>query len=164
MKITLVVATDEAGLIGNQGDLPWRLPGDLRRFRKITMGHPIVMGRTTFDSIGRALPGRTNIVLTRREDFTAPDVLVAHSLEDALALGSAAEGGEEMMIIGGAQIYEQMLPRATHLCRTLVHHRFEGDCWFPTPDPQQWSLERERHFPADEKNAYACTLQWWAKR
>lgn len=164
MDLILVVATDEANLIGAGGDLPWRLPGDLRRFKKITLGHPIVMGRTTWQSIGRPLPGRTNIVITRNEAFQAPGATVVHSLEQAIEVAGASEGGERVMIIGGANVYEQALPLATTVCRSVVHHTFEGDRWFPELPASTWQLDSEETFPANERNAWDCTVQWWSRK
>lgn len=145
---------DEARLIGVDNSLPWRLPADMQWFRKHTVGKPVLMGRKTFESIGKALPKRTNIVVTRDPDFRAEGCLIAHSIEEALAI--AAEHGEEAMIMGGASFYEQLLPRADRLYITRVHGRFEGDAWFPDYDQEAWrAVESEEH-AADEKNAYAC--------
>ena len=142
---------DRNRLIGRDNALPWRLPADLAHFRNITMGKPVVMGRKTFESIGRPLPGRTNIVLTRSLDFSAEGVLVADSLESALDLaGDAAE----VFVIGGGAVYEQALPQAQRLYLTLVDDEFEGDAWFPAIVPTQWrEVERSRH-GADERNPH----------
>lgn len=156
MIVSLIWAMDEEGLIGRDNALPWRLPADMAWFRRHTLGKPIVMGRKTFESFGgRTLPERTNIVITRDRDYTAAGIVVVHSIDEALA---AAAGADEVMIIGGASFYEQMLPRADRLYVTRVGGRFEGDAWFPAVDWEQWcQILREEH-GADERNAYPCTF------
>lgn len=129
--ISLIVAHDENRIIGYQNDLPWYLPGDLKYFKEMTMGKPMIMGRKTYDSIGRPLPGRRNIVITRNKDFAADGIEVVGSLEEALAL---VEGEEEVMIIGGAQIFEQSMAIANRLYITFINHRFKGDTYFPAYD------------------------------
>ena len=154
--LSLIVAIAENGVIGREGDLPWHLSADLRRFKQITMGHHIVMGRKTYESIGRPLPGRTSVVVTRSADYQAEGVLVARSLDEALTL---AAGDEETFIIGGAEIYRQALPLARRIYVTRVHAEIEGDVFFPEFDPSAWKLlEAERHEP-DEKNAYPYSFQ-----
>ena len=138
MLISIVAALDEDGLIGSQGRLPWRLRGDMKRFRRITMGKPVLMGRRTFESIGRPLDGRLNIVLSRRVGYEAPGCLSAASFEAALA---AAGGAEEVMVIGGAGVYALALPRAHRLHLTRVRGRFEGDVYFPAWDESEWREE-----------------------
>src|SRR5690606_3178604 len=131
------------GVIGRDNALPWRLPADLKRFRRITIGHPIVMGRRSYEAIGRPLPGRTNIVVTRRADYTAPGCTVVHSLEEALARAAASP---EAFVIGGAQLYAEALPRAYRLYLTRVHAEIPGDTLFPAVDWASWrEIERERH-------------------
>lgn len=127
--ISLIVAHDENRVIGYQNDLPWYLPGDLKYFKEMTMGKPMIMGRKTYDSIGRPLPGRRNIVITRNEHFAAEGTEVVGSLEEALAL---VEGEEEVMIIGGAQIFEQSMAIADRLYITFINHSFKGDTYFPS--------------------------------
>ncbi len=155
MRISIVVAMDENRLIGVDNCLPWRLPADLKHFKSVTMGKPILMGRKTHESIGRVLPGRSNIVVTRDPDYQAEGCLVAHNIDDAVGLaGDAAE----LMVIGGAEFYEQCLPRAQRIYLTQVHSSFEGgDSWFPHLVRDQWrELEREDHFPdADNPHAYS---------
>ncbi|MEK4386068.1 dihydrofolate reductase [Solibacillus sp. FSL W7-1464] len=129
--ISLIVAHDENRVIGYQNDLPWYLPGDLKYFKEMTMGKPMIMGRKTYDSIGRPLPGRRNIVITRNTDFAADGIEVVGSLEEALSL---VEGEEEVMIIGGAQIFEQSMEIADRLYITLINHSFKGDTYFPSYD------------------------------
>ena len=151
MIISLVVAMAENRVIGKHNQLPWRLPADLKRFRAVTLGKPVLMGRKTYESIGKPLPGRTNVVVTHEAEFRAPGCVVVHTPEAALA---AAGDSPEVMVIGGASFYRQMLPRADRLYLTVIHVRFEGDAFFPEFDPGGWrEVERVRHEP-DEKNPY----------
>jgi dihydrofolate reductase len=141
VRIALVVAVAENGIIGRDGRLPWRLPSDLKRFRKLTLGKPMVMGRKTYDSIGKPLDGRDSIVVTRQPDFHPPGVHRATSVEDAFALGrqlAAGRGVGEMMIIGGEEVFRLALPRADRIYLTLVHATPAGDTRFDTPDPLVW--------------------------
>jgi dihydrofolate reductase len=152
MKISLIAAMDENRLIGRNDALPWHLPADMQWFRKQTMGKPILMGRKTFDSIGKPLPGRTNLVLSRQPDLKIEGCTVVRSLEAAI---EAVPGAEEMMVIGGAQIYASLLPQADRLYLTHIQAAFEGDAWFPAYDASQWQESfSETHGP-DEKNPYA---------
>jgi dihydrofolate reductase len=155
MVISLIVAMAANRVIGRDNKLPWRLPNDLRRFRALTMGKPLVMGRKTFESIGRPLDGRHNIVVSRNPDYRAEGCTVVHSPEAALA---AAVPAEELFVAGGAELYAQFLPRAHRLYLTLVHARVEGDTFFPTYDESQWrEIEREDH-QADGRHAYAYSF------
>jgi dihydrofolate reductase len=151
MKIAIIVATDEQGVIGKDNDLPWRISADLQYFKKVTMGKPLIMGRNTHESIGRPLPGRRNIVVTSQTDYVAEGCEVVNSIEAALA--SCADD-EEVMIMGGASIYQQTLPLADRLYLTQVHAKVEGDTWFPTWSPENWKAISEASYPADEKNEY----------
>jgi dihydrofolate reductase len=157
MQLTLVAALDQAMAIGIGGQLPWHLPGDLRRFRLLTTGHPVLMGRRTFESIGRALPNRRNVVVSRNPEFVAPDgVEVFASLEDAL---SALLDCDEVFVIGGAQIYAATLPIASRMVLTIVHTRVaEADTYFPGYNPADWVLAATEHFDADTNNAFAQTV------
>jgi dihydrofolate reductase len=155
VALSLIVAMAENRVIGRDNALPWRLPADLKHFRRITMGHPIIMGRKNFDSIGRPLPGRTNIVVTRSPDFSVPGCIVTHSVPDALA---AANADAEPFIIGGAELYAQTLAQATRLYLTLVHAEIPGDVYFPPLDWSEWQeLSRERH-AADAEHAHAYSF------
>ena len=150
-RLELVVAIADNGVIGRELGLPWRQRADLRRFKALTMGHPIVMGRRTWQSIGRALPGRQNIVLSRVAGFSAPGAVVVASLAAAEA---AASPPGVLMIIGGATIYREALPQASVLHLTEVHAKPDGDVRFPDWDRAQWlETGRERH-PADAENDY----------
>lgn len=148
-------------VIGVQGDLPWKLPDDLKRFKKLTMGKPILMGRLTWESIGRPLPGRQNIVLTRQADFAAEGCDVVASPAAALA---AARDAEEIMIIGGGQIYELFLPKASRLHITRVHATVDGDAFFPEIDEASWQLvDREPH-DADDVNQFAFEFRTYERK
>ena len=159
MRISLIVALDECGGIGRQGGLPWHLSADLRRFKALTMGHHIVMGRKTWESIGRALPGRFSIVITHQTDYHAPGALVEHSLAAGLELARAGEK-QEIFIIGGAEIFAAALPVATRIYLTRVHTCIQGaDAFFPELPPEAWKLVEANQIPADEQNEYTTTFQ-----
>ena len=147
--LSVIVAAAENGVIGRDNALPWHLPEDLRYFKRVTMGKPLVMGRRTFESIGRPLPGRTNIVISRNPHFRAEGVRVSASLDDALQLArdiAVAEGVGELLVIGGAEIYAEAIPRADRLYLTLVHAAVEGDAFLPPINWQEWrETGRERH-------------------
>jgi len=152
MKVSIIVAVADNGVIGRNGALPWHLSADLKRFKALTMGHHLVMGRKTFESIGRALPGRKFIVVTRNRDFAFPEVLIAGSVESALML---AQDDAEIFIAGGAEIYEQSLHRADVMYLTRVHAEPHGDVTFPDfDDVNEWRLTDSEHFEADEKNEH----------
>lgn len=157
MIVSLIAALDEASGIGWQGGLPWRLPADLRRFKRLTMGHHLICGRKTYQSIGRPLPGRTMIVVTRQEDFQAPGCEVVHSLDDALALADA-NGEAEAFIIGGAALYAAALPRAQRMYLTHVHAVLPADVYFPQFEPQEWNLSLQEDLPADSENPFHTTF------
>lgn len=143
-RLNIVVALASNGVIGRDGDLPWRLPADLRRFREITWGHPLVMGRRTHLSIGRALPGRLNVVISRDPHCAAPGAVVVPDLEAALA---AIGDVPEVMIVGGAAVYAAALPRCSRLFLTEIHAAVEGDVYFPEFDRGAWrEVFRESHF------------------
>jgi len=154
MKLSAVVAVSENGVIGRDNALPWHMPTDLAYFKRVTMGKPILMGRRTWDSIGKPLPGRRNIVMTRGA-FSAPGVDTVHSLDEAQAL---VAGEPEMMIIGGAEVFRLAMPRMTHIHLTRVHCHIDGDVFMPEIAPGEWrELSREEH-PADARNACALTF------
>lgn len=138
--LSLVVAVAENGIIGRDGTLPWHLPDDLRYFKRVTLGKPVVMGRKTFESIGKPLPGRPNVVLTRDSAWTAEGVSVTHSFEQALAVAAEQAGDSaEIMVIGGADLFAMALPRASRLYLTEVRLRPEGDVYFPPYDRGEWA-------------------------
>lgn len=151
MKLAIIVATDEQGLIGHNNDLPWKLSADLQYFRRVTIGKPLIMGRNTHESIGKALPGRKNIIVTKNNDYQAEDCIVVNTVSAAL---SDCGQAEEVMVVGGASLYEQLLPQADRLYLTLVHATLQGDTWFPKWSKEDWrEVSREDH-PADLKNEY----------
>ena len=157
--VSIFVAVAENGVIGRDGRLPWHLPDDLKRFKWLTMGKPMLMGRKTFESIGKPLPGRTSLVLTRSRAWSSAGAVVIHSLDEALErAGDAAE----LAVIGGADVYRLALPRARRLYITRVHAAVAGDAVFAPLDEREWR-ESERHeHPADERHAYAmsfCVLE-----
>lgn len=141
--ISLIAAVASNGIIGAGNALPWRLPEDLKRFRSLTLGHPVIMGRRTFESIGRALPGRRNIVVTRNPGFVAPGCETAGSLEAAVA--ACAGATDEVFVIGGAQLYAQALPQARRLYLTEIRAEFDGDTRFPSFDPDPWRESAREH-------------------
>jgi dihydrofolate reductase len=150
----------ENRVIGQDNQLPWHLPADLKHFKRLTMGKPVLMGRRTFDSIGRPLPGRTNIIITADTGFRAHQVcIVVHSIKEAFeAAAEAAGSSDEIMVIGGASLYEQILPLADRIYLTLIHHRFDGKALFPHYDARQWQeIDRSDH-EADEHNPFAYSL------
>ncbi len=162
-RLALIVAAAENGVIGRNNALPWRLPEDLRYFKRVTMGKPIIMGRKTFESIGKPLPGRTNIVITRNPAFHAEGVNVVSSLEAALELAqhiALIDGAQEVVVIGGAEIYQAALPQADRLYLTEVHASVEGDAVLPAIDWSQWrEVSRERHAaqpPNDYDYSFVC--------
>jgi dihydrofolate reductase len=153
--LTLVAAYAERRVIGDHGRIPWHLPDDFAHFKSVTMGGVLVMGRATYDSIGRPLPGRTSVVVTRDPDWSAEGVLVAHSVDEALA--RAAEVPGEIFVVGGAQVYEQTLARATHQVLTEVHLEVAGDAHYPEFDLDEW-VETRRVSRDD------LDWVWWARR
>ena len=152
MRLSIVVAMDENRLIGNNNQLPWYLPADLAYFKKLTMGKSILMGRKTYDSIGRPLPNRRNIVITRNEEISIPGCEVISSIESALEI---TKGDEEVMIIGGASLCKQLLPKINRLYITKSDGEFEGDGFFPEYDDISWHQVSCESHPKDESNAYS---------
>ena len=150
-RLSLIAAMDENRLIGSNNQLPWHFPADLAFFKRTTMGKPILMGRKTYESIGRPLPGRRNIVISGNPDYAAEGVELAGSIDSALQL---AADTEEVMLIGGASLYAQTLARADCLYVTHIHHGFSGDSWFPEIDERQWKVVEQQDFSADEANPY----------
>ena len=156
MTVSIIVAMAENGVIGRDMDLPWHISADLKRFKALTMGHHIVMGRKTFESIGRLLPGRTTVIVTRQSDYQVDGAVIVNSLEAAQA---AATDDSELFIIGGGQIYEIALPLADRLHVTRVHTEVDGDTSFPAIDWDQWELVSAERHGADEKNDYDFTFE-----
>lgn len=158
MKLALIWAMSRNRVIGRNNALPWHLPEDLKYFRRVTMGKPVIMGRKTWESIGRPLPGRSNIVISRHADYAVPEgVRVVSSLQAAMALAEKIcliEGTDEAIVMGGAEIYAQALPLADRLYLTQVHADVHGDAWFPEIDLQQWQELGREDFEADGPNPY----------
>lgn len=158
--ISLIAAIDESRGMGKNNQLLCHLPADLAHFKQLTLGKPIIMGRKTFDSIGRVLPGRLNIVLSKQA-LTIEGALVATSLNAALDLASQSA---EIMIIGGANVYEQAMPLAQNIYLTLIHHQFCADVYFPELDKRVWNQCSEQHVSSDEKNKYSMTFMHYSRQ
>ncbi len=157
MLVSIIVAVSQNNVIGRKGDLPWHLSADLRRFKRITMGHHLIMGRRTFESIGRPLPGRTSIVLSRQSALSLPaGVLQATNLDKALVL---ARGDDEVFVVGGAQIYELALPVTDRIYHTRVLADVVGDVCFPRWNSSEWRIISEERFDADERNDHTHVFQ-----
>lgn len=152
-RISLLAALDRRRAIGRRGAMPWHLPDDLRRFKALTLGKPVLMGRKTALAIGRALPGRPNLVLTRANEAPYPGQRVVHSLDDAF---SAAAGADELVVVGGGEVYALAMPQATHLLLTWVDTETpDADTFFPDFDPRDWRETARLHHPADARHAFA---------
>ncbi|MCM3673158.1 MULTISPECIES: dihydrofolate reductase [Peribacillus] len=151
--ISLIVAMDRNRVIGKNNKLPWHLPADLQYFKQVTMGHPIVMGRKTFESIGRVLPGRENVIVTRNQDFKAEGCVVLHDIAQIKKF--ADNHDEEVFVIGGAEIFKEILPVTDRLYITEIHEAFEGDTFFPVIDENEWDKISSNPGIIDEKNRYA---------
>jgi dihydrofolate reductase len=156
MTVSAIVAVARNGVIGRDGQLPWRLPDDLRRFRKLTTGHHVIMGRATYESIGRPLPDRENLVLTRSDRYVAPGCTVLHDLDEALEHARSA-GDEEAFVIGGAALYALALPRTDRIYLTRIEEDVAGDTTFPPLGGDWVEVSRERH-EADPRHAHAFTF------
>jgi dihydrofolate reductase len=155
MLISAIVAMSENRVIGKNNQLPWHLPADLQHFKKITMDKPILMGRKTFQSIGRVLPGRCNVIITRDENLQAPGAVVANSIETAL---SSVGYSSEIFFIGGAALFQQILPKVQRLYITIIHHQFEGDVFFPELNPLEWVEIEKKFHKADAENIYSYSF------
>ncbi len=158
--ISLIVAASENNVIGRAGDLPWKLPDDLRHFKQLTMGKPVVMGRKTWESLRRPLPGRQNVVITHQRDYAAEGCDVVNYPAAAL---QATRPAEDVMIIGGGRVYEQFLRRANRIYLTRVHANIDGDAWFPQLD-DDWQRVTQEHHPADERHEHGFTFETWERR
>ena len=159
MRLGMIVAMDLDGVIGRDSDLPWHLPADLKHFKDTTMGCPMIMGRRTYDAIGRPLPGRTSVVITRDDEWYVPGVEIVNSIAEALDIAGIQAGADGWAwVIGGGAIYAALLPHCERLLVTHVEARVEGDTWFPYIDWDQWvEISREQH-PVDEKNTIASAV------
>lgn len=161
LQITLIVAASTNNAIGKNNKMLWHLPDDFKYFKKNTIEHSVVMGRKTFESIGKPLPERRNIVLTRNQDWLAEEVDSANSLEEVLTY---CRDERQIFIIGGADIYKQFLPLATRILLTRVHAELDGDAFFPELIEQQWTLTSKEEHPKDEKHAYDFSFEVWDRK
>ncbi len=155
-RVSLIVAMARNRVIGANNAIPWHLPAELAMFKRITMGHHIVMGRTTWESMRRLLPGRTTVVVTRQRNYEVPGAMVCHTLDEALA---ACKGDDEVLVIGGAKLFEAALERADRIYLTIVDAEVPGDTYMPEFDLQEWRERSSQTFPADAKNRYGYTLK-----
>lgn len=162
MIVSIIVAASKNNAIGKDNELLWHMPADLKFFRKTTSGHPVIMGRKTFQSVGQALPKRRNIVITRQANFQAENIEVVGSLDEALAACETEK--DEVFIVGGAQIYEQAIPLTDKVYLTRIHHEFEdADTFFPDLNDDEWQLEEVEHHESDEKNPYDYSFLLYSK-
>lgn len=162
MTISLVVAASSNSGIGLKGKLLWHLPADLKHFKNVTWGMPVIMGRKTYDSLGKALPGRKNIVITRQKDWKADGVVAVQRIYDALFVANETDASE-VMVIGGGEIYKAFYERAQRIYLTRVEATPEADSFFPEIDPAQWRLVSQKDHEADEKNMYNYSFQIWER-
>lgn len=162
MTISLVVAVSSNNAIGLKGKLLWHLPADLKHFKNVTWGMPVIMGRKTYDSLGKALPGRKNIVITRQKDWKADGVMAVQRIYDSLFVANETDAGE-VMVIGGGEIYKAFFERAQRIYLTRVEATPEADSFFPEIDPAQWRLVSQKDNEADEKNMYNYSFQIWER-
>ncbi|MFB2829417.1 type 3 dihydrofolate reductase [Aeromonas jandaei] len=163
MKISMIAAMAHDRVIGKDNQMPWHMPADLAHFKRVTLGKPVLMGRKTFESIGRPLPGRRNLVISRNPDYQAEGIEVVGSVEAALALLADNEVAE-VMVIGGGHLYAELLPRADCLYLTRIELMVEGDTRFPAFEDEQWQcVEREAH-QADEKNPHPYRFETWLRK
>lgn len=163
MKISMIAAMAHDRVIGKDNQMPWHLPADLAHFKRVTLGKPVLMGRKTFESIGRPLPGRRNLVISRNPDYQVEGIEVVGSVEAALAL-LAGSSVEELMVIGGGHLYAEMLPSADCLYLTQIDLAVEGDTRFPAFDDGQWQRIACESHPADEKNPHPYSFEIWQRR
>ncbi|MGK0298184.1 MAG: dihydrofolate reductase [Gammaproteobacteria bacterium] len=161
MKISIIVAMDQKGVIGRDSDLPWHLSTDLQNFKRITMGKPIIMGRKTHESISKPLPGRRNIIITRNKNYEAEGCHVCHNLDEALSL---CNHNDEVIVIGGRDIYALALDKVTCIYLTEVHADVMGDVFFPVFDRSEWDVVERVEFNADEKNEFAFSFLMLGKQ
>ena len=155
MIISLIAAMGKNNVIGNKGKLPWNLPADMKYFRDKTLGKPVIMGRKTFESIGKPLPERTNIIITHDQNYKAEGCIVVHSADEAI---KAVEDAEEVMVIGGSQIYKEFLPKANKMYLTIINNDFEGDTYFPEYKIEEWKETAYEEHERDKDNQYNYTF------
>ena len=163
MILSFIVAASENNVIGKNNKLPWHLPTDMKYFKNVTWGMPVIMGRKSFEALGEPLKGRTNIVVTRKKNWKADGVQTAQSIDQAIIFASQSDA-KEIFIIGGGEIFQAALPTADKIYLTRVHENFEGDAFFPELNYHEWELVNNRDCDADEKNAYALSFQVWQRK
>lgn len=162
--VSLIVAASENNAIGKNNQLLWHLPNDLKFFKNTTWGFPVIMGRKSFEAVSKALPGRTNIVVTTRPDWKAADTITVASIEEGIQKAIAASNSKQIFIIGGGEIYKQSMDIADTIYMTRVHAQLDGDTFFPVIDENKWQLTNNQDFEADEKHAYPYSFQIWKKK
>lgn len=163
MNLATVVAASENNVIGKNNQLLWNLPNDMKFFKNTTWGMPVIMGRKTFDALGKPLPGRTNIIITRKEDWQPEGTIVVNNIDAAIAAAAGADA-KEAFVIGGGEIFTQVLPKVHRMYLTRVHATFDGDAWFREFDPLDWDLLSQLDFPADNRHAYPYSFQVWERK
>jgi dihydrofolate reductase len=157
-----IVAASENNVIGSKNELPWHLPNDFKYFKNKTWGMPVIMGRKSYESLKKSLPGRINIIVTNNKDFQAENVFVVNNIDDAIIKAGESDA-KEIFIIGGGEIFKQTIDIVSRIYRTRVHANIEGDTYYPEINKDQWKLISEQSFPADDKNNYAYTFEVWEK-
>ncbi|HEY2721885.1 MAG TPA: dihydrofolate reductase [Chitinophagaceae bacterium] len=162
MTISFIVAASENNVIGKDNQLPWHLPKDMKYFKNITWGMPVIMGRKSFEALGKPLNGRKNFVITRNKDWKAEGVQAVQTIDNAIALATQTDT-KEILITGGGEIFKAALPKANRIYLTRVHGNFEGDAFFPTLDTNEWKLTSNHDHDPDEKNHYALSFQVWER-
>jgi len=163
MTISFIVAASDNHVIGKDNKLPWCLPTEKKKKKNVTWGMPVIMGRKSFESLGKALKGRSNIVVTRNKNWTAENAQTVSSIDQAITLAAKTDS-KEIFIIGGAEIFRSALPSADRIYLTLVHGNFDGDAFFPEMEQDEWKLVSNRDCESDEKNAYALSFQVWERK
>ena len=163
LTISFIVAAGENNVIGRDNQLPWHLPTDMKYFKNTTWGLPVIMGRKSFEALGKPLPGRRNVVVTRNLQWTAPGVETATGIREAIEMARSSDT-KEIFITGGGEIFKQAMPLATRIYLTRVHGTFEGDAFFPELDHGDWEMVRSVETGPDEKNAFALSFQVWERR
>jgi dihydrofolate reductase len=160
--ISHIVAASENNIIGIKNGLPWRLPNDFKYFKNKTWGMPVIMGRNTYESLKRDLPGRINIVLTKKTDWQPKNVFVTHDIDEAIQKAGESDA-KEIFVIGGGDVFKQTMEKVNRIYLTRVHTSVEGDTSYPELDKSKWKLIKEQSFPADQKNNYPYTFEVWEK-
>jgi dihydrofolate reductase len=163
IKFSLLVAAAENNVIGKDNKLPWNLPNDLKYFKNLTWGMPVVMGRKTYESFGKPLRGRSNIIITRNKDWKGEGVETTDSIEGAINLAKQSDV-KEIFIIGGGEVFKTIISEADRIYITRIHHSFDGDAFFPEINESEWQLVKKTDCAADEKNAYPHSFQVWERK